>query len=101
MKNLRAIAERIFLGRNSGNLAERFQDHLIVSIPLLLTGGFGAGLIPLLGHTEGAAFLVPVLIAVTATAVIASVVVVGYVLLVSVLLAVLGLTVKGAKSEEA
>ena len=100
MKKLRTIADRIFLGRNSVNPAERFQDHLLLAVPLLLTGGVGAGMIPLLGHTDGTAFLVPVLVAVTATAITASVIVVGYVLLVSVLLAVLGLTVKDAKDQE-
>ncbi len=101
MKNLRTIAERIFIGRNSGNLAERFQDHLILTVPLLIISAAGAGIIPLLGRTDGAASLAPAMFAMTAIAMFSALIVVAYVLLMTVLLVVLGLIVKDTKADNA
>lgn len=101
MKKLRTIAERIFLGRNSGNIIERFQDHLILTVPLLIISGAGAGMIPLLGHTDGVASFAPALFAVTAIAMFSVLIVVAYVLLMTMLLVVLGLVAKDTKADAA
>lgn len=101
MKDLRTITERIFLGRRSGNPVERFQDHLILEVPLLIAGAFGAGFVPLLTGIGAPDQLVQVCIAGTAAAVVSSVVVMAYVLLASALLAAISLSSKDAKSTTA
>jgi hypothetical protein len=50
MKEFRTIPERIFLGRNTGNLTERFSYHLLLTVQLLIVSAVGLGISTIVGR---------------------------------------------------
>lgn len=103
MKTIRTAAERIFLGKNSGNLAERFQYHLLAIIPLLILTAACGPLQKVIelqaksGRTVYAENWLAVASVVTGTA---AIVLAGYVLILSLVLVIIGLRAKGEAANE-
>lgn len=103
MKALRILGA-IFLGRNTANLASRFEYHLMTIIGLSIVSSMAGVMRHLALRDAGLGETVPQLLATGASCydglVIATVTVIGYTLLAMFALVILGLLVKGETIEE-
>lgn len=104
MKTIRTAAERIFLGKNSGNLAERFQYHLLVLVPLLILTAAGGALkkiIELQAKAGQPAYPFVNWLAAASDATGAAVIAIaGYVFALSLVLVVIGVLAKDTGADE-
>jgi hypothetical protein len=104
MKTLRT-AGRIFLGKNSGNLAERFRYHLIALVPLFIFTAVGLELRRIIERQAQAGQAIPPienwLAAASDVTGVAALALAGYIMTLSLVLVIIGLLIKGTDEGDA